>query len=280
MKKETAEIDFYLLIPCYNDLDGLILSLKSINYPYNKFIVLIIDDGSAISINYTELSPHISPELVVEIIRLPVNQGIVRALNTGLEWLNTKGEHVNKYVARLDCGDICDRKRFYQQVDFFNHHPEINLIGSWCVFKDFENGNSYLYKTPTGHKGIEKEMHFRNIFIHPTVMWRTTAMDSRFYPEEFPHAEDYGLFYALIHDRVKCAILPEPLMICRISRVGISIWNRKEQLQSRMKLVKQYGKSKILKLLGILKLKLLMLIPYQFILRTKMILHKTNASLA
>ncbi|MBS1934312.1 MAG: glycosyltransferase, partial [Bacteroidetes bacterium] len=186
-------LDFYLLIPCYNNLEGLIRSLQSVSYDHTKFSVLIIDDGSKNAVRKEDILQHINQGFPVEIFRLSQNQGITKALNTGLQILQQKNNY--KYIARLDCGDICDINRFYHQVNFLETNPQIDLVGSWCLFKDFSTGSSYQYKTATEHSEISKGMHFKNMFIHPTVMWRADAMTrSGIYPEQFPHAEDYGFF--------------------------------------------------------------------------------------
>lgn len=269
MKKNAQQIDFYVLIPYYNDPEGLVQSLQSIDYYPGKFSILIVDDGSALPIDQTSLLSRINPEIAVQIIRLPANQGIARALNKGLEWLSDQDGY--KYIARLDCGDICEKDRFYRQVAFLDKHPETDLLGSWCTFKDYATGNAYLYKTPTRLNRIEKSMYFRNIFIHPTVMWRAAAK-RQLYPEIFPHAEDYGLFYAFMRKK-NYAILPENLVTCKLNRNGISLKHRKEQLRSRMEVVKHYGRNKLLTALGVLKVKLMMFIPYTWIWQIKRILY-------
>ncbi|MES1159976.1 MAG: glycosyltransferase [Bacteroidota bacterium] len=260
-------LDFYLLIPYYNNLPGLIRSLKSISYDPVKYALLIVDDGSKDILRYEDLVPHIPGALPVKIIRLPENKGITKALNTGLQWLEENSNF--RYVARLDCGDVCAESRFRQQVSFLDQHPDIDLVGSWCVFKDFSTGFSYRYITPTEHEKITRGMYFRNIFIHPTVMWRVgVAGKAGIYPEIFPHAEDYGFFYEILNSG-KGAILPEYLVTCEINPKGISLFFRKEQLKSRARVVKLYGKSRVLSLMGVIKLWFLMVIPYGWVLSIK-----------
>ncbi|HTI10167.1 MAG TPA: glycosyltransferase [Puia sp.] len=259
--------DFYLLIPFYNNLPGLIRSLQSIVYDPLAYGLLIVDDGSSEILRYEDLISYLPQSLSLTILRLRENQGITVALNTGLKWLEEKGK--SEYVARLDCGDICLPDRFTDQVAFLNGHPEVGLIGSWCIFKNFRTGDSYRYKTPTEHKKILREMHFRNVFIHPTVMWRSDMTKKiGVYPDNFPHAEDYGFFYKII-SATEAAVLPTDLVICEINPQGISLHFRREQLKSRLKVVRQYGNNWLFKLLGVIKLRLLMVIPYKFVLQTK-----------
>ena len=263
--------DFYLLIPFYNNLPGLILSLQSIVYDPLAYGLLIVDDGSEEILRQEDLTSYLPQPLSLTILRLRENQGITRALNTGLKWLE---ENVNsRYIARLDCGDLCMPDRFSRQVAFLNGRPEVGMIGSWCIFRNFQTGESYRYITPTEHKKILREMHFRNVFIHPTVMWRSDMTKKiGVYPEGFPRAEDYGFFYKII-SATEAAVLPADLVICEINPRGISLHFRREQLKSRIKVVRQYGNNGLYRLLGVVKLRLLMVIPYKFILEIKKLIY-------
>jgi glycosyltransferase involved in cell wall biosynthesis len=265
------ELDFYLLIPYYNNLSGLVRSLQSISYDPARYALLIVDDGSSEILLDSDLDAHIPAELTVQIIRLPQNEGIARALNTGLHWL--EGKNNFRYVARLDCGDLCVADRFTRQIGFLEQHPDIDLVGSWCLFKDFSTGLAYRYKTPTEHGRIERGMYFRNIFIHPTVIWRASVMKKAgIYPENFPYAEDYGFFYEIL-SKGKAAIIPEDLVIAEINRNGISLKFRKEQLKSRGRVVRQYGRNGVLRLMGMAKLYILRVIPYELLVQAKRVMY-------
>ncbi|MBS1603558.1 MAG: glycosyltransferase [Bacteroidetes bacterium] len=266
-ERKKPAYDFCLLIPYYNNLPGLISSLKSIDYDSLAYVLLIIDDGSKEPLLREDILPYLPLPLSITILRLGENQGITVALNTGLRWL--KEQQCCRYIARLDCGDLCAPQRFVRQVQFLDAHPGVALLGTWCIFKNFGTGESYRYMTPTEYKSILKEMHFRNVFIHPTVMWRTdTIRKIGVYPENFPHAEDYGFFYEII-STAEAAVLPEALVICEINPQGISLHYRNEQLKSRIKVVRQYGNNWLLRLIGVLKLSILLVIPYKMILEVK-----------
>jgi glycosyltransferase involved in cell wall biosynthesis len=267
MKSYPQKIDFYLLIPFFNNLPGLLHSLQSVQYDADKFAVVIVDDGSRQPVTLDDLYQHISRDICIQIIQLPCNKGITTALNAGLQWI-LKQDNAN-FIARLDCGDICAPERFNHQVMLLKQHPEVNLVGSWCIFKDYATNVAYRYITPTRHKKIKWGMHFRNIFIHPTVMWRCDAIkDNELYPETYPDAEDYGFFYQLLK-KGKGAIIPEYLVTCEINQKGISLSSRKKQLKSRIKVVKEYGKNRVLRYLGVFKLRLLLVIPYNIVFALK-----------
>lgn len=259
--------DFVLLIPCYDNLPGLIASLQSILYPFDKFFVLIVDDGSRQPVTMNDLASFTGAGLNIHIIRLPYNQGITAALNYGLQWINANTDA--RYIARLDCGDTCSAERFEKQVTLLDQCPDIEIVGSWCHFKNYATGQTYLYKTPTEYRRIQFGMNFRNLFIHPTVMWRRSSL---IYPENFPHAEDYGFFYTIL-EKGKGAIIPEPLVTCEINPKGISLAHRKQQLKSRMKVIRHYSRNKLLKGMGVFKLLLLLALPYSFVQNTKLLLY-------
>ncbi|MDP4247984.1 MAG: hypothetical protein Q8932_19270, partial [Bacteroidota bacterium] len=60
MKESRTEpiLDFYLLIPYYNNLRGLIRSLQSVRYDAARYALLIIDDGSFERLQFSDLEPY------------------------------------------------------------------------------------------------------------------------------------------------------------------------------------------------------------------------------
>ena len=130
----SKPLDFCLLIPCYNNFDGLLLSLQSIFYFPDRFLVVVVDDGSKIPVTSASIELGIKIDFPLVVLRNEVNQGIAEALNRGLKWIEE--QKAANYIARLDCGDLCAPDRFYKQVEFMQDHPEVGLLGSWCVFED------------------------------------------------------------------------------------------------------------------------------------------------
>jgi glycosyltransferase involved in cell wall biosynthesis len=256
-----------ILIPCCNNLPGLKKSLQSIKYDEEKYLIVIVDDGSEKPFNSQDLFPEKGTVLPTHIIRLPENKGITIALNTGLQWM--KENIVCPYVARLDCGDICDPRRFYLQLDYLKVNTQVALLGSWCYFQEAEKSFKIKYKAPEHHEQIKRSMYFRNAFIHPTVVFRFDVVEKLgFYPHRYPYAEDYALFWQIANS-AQTAIIPLYLVVCELNSKGISLVNRVKQLQSRLVIVQDFGHTFALKILGILKIKTLMKIPYSFILYVK-----------
>jgi glycosyltransferase involved in cell wall biosynthesis len=263
--------DFILLIPYFNDFEGLIASLKSINYPATEFEVLVVDDGSKIPLN-TEALKVKFPSINITVLSMPANAGIAKALNAGLNSIHSRNEF--KYIARLDCGDTCASERFTEQVKFMNEHSEIGLLGTWCRFIDSVSGSSYLYKTKTTHLEIVKEMHLKCSFIHPTVMFRKEVLDTvGYYPENYPHAEDYAYFWKTLK-YYKGEILPEIYVDIVSDMQTISASNYNNQARSRAKIIGAMGTIPLLKYAGILSAYLRMVTPYKLIVRTKFLFFK------
>jgi glycosyltransferase involved in cell wall biosynthesis len=265
MENKELELDFCLLIPCYNNKAGLIHSLSSIKYPPNRFLVLVVDDGSTEPIEEKE----VSNQLPVKIISLEKNQGITNALNTGLLWI--RDNLSVKYIARLDCDDTCDPERFNIQVSYMDAHPEVALAGSWCLFVGRNSNDRYVYKTPTEDKDIRRAMYYRNVFMHPTVIFRKdAAIRVGLYPENFELAEDYALFWKLMD--VGLTFVDRRLLVTtRIDKTGISFRNRGKQLIARQKVVNYYGNNRFLKVISIIRLGILFLVPKRLLLPLKIL---------
>jgi glycosyltransferase involved in cell wall biosynthesis len=266
-----ASFDICVLIPCYNDLPGLVKSINSIHYRARRFVILVVDDGSTEPITSDWLYQQSPLATNIQILRFAQNGGITNALNKGLEYI-----YVNcpsTFIARLDCGDICAPDRFYRQLAFLEKNPSIDLVGSWCYFRNPHTGTSYKFTTPTQHKAIRHSMYFRNVFIHPTVMWRATPLKEFRYPGNYPHAEDYGLFYDIVLNK-KAAIIDDFLVTCEINPLGISFRNRFDQLKSRLQVIRNYGTNKWWVAAGTIKLLVLMALPHQMVFNLKKRLFK------
>ncbi|MDB5197779.1 MAG: hypothetical protein JWP88_2150 [Flaviaesturariibacter sp.] len=257
-----TELDFCLLIPYYNNAAGLQRSLRSINYPRDKHLVVVVDDGSETPITPEELQGV--TDSYIHILRLPQNSGITTALNAGLKWIATNV--AVKYIARLDCDDTCEASRFYEQVSFLDENRNIGLLGTWCRFTDHASGASYLFKAPFDDNAIRKAMHVSNVFIHPAVIFRLRlAEKAGFYPYDFRHAEDYAFFWSLLK-LTEGAVLQRCLVTCAINSTGISSRHRSAQLKSCRKIISLFGTQPLLKKWGIYKTWLRQLAPPKLIL--------------
>jgi hypothetical protein len=250
------------------------VSLKSIFYDADRFTVVVVDDGSTIPISQQQIKSELRNIGSITVLRTEQNKGITDALNLGLEWIE---QHLHtKYIARLDCGDRCHPHRFYRQMEYLSAHPDIGLLGSWCVFEDKKMSFSFQFKTPTVHESIKKAMHLGNVFIHSTTIFRTTLLETAgHYPTEFGYAEDYAFFWKLLQV-TRSHILDKFLIIYEINHEGLSIKNRQKQLESRARIIAKFGTNRLRKTAGILRAKTLSIIPKRLALLAKRFVKNNN----
>jgi len=111
-----------VLIPVFNDDGRLASTVQSIHEQGVPVVVVIVDDGSTPPIARAALAPGYD----VVVLRHDENQGIERALNTGLEYIERRGI---RYVARLDNGDRCVPGRLARQRAVLES-DDVHLVGS------------------------------------------------------------------------------------------------------------------------------------------------------
>jgi len=256
MKPDTC-----VLIPHYNNLDGLEKSLASISN-IEPVDVLIVDDGSAIKPNIEELKQKFPQINNINIIFNQRNEGIEHALNKGLKYIKNAGY---KYVARLDCGDICFPMRFKIQKEYLDQHPDIYLIGSWVEFVDTKGKRLFFFKPPTSYDDIRKKMFINNMFIHPSVMFRVKVIEEvGLYPTNYKYAEDYYYFFKIIK-KLKAVNINKILLRYEVNPKGLSITKRKQQLRSRLKIILDNFDYSFYAFYGLFRNLILYFLPYSLI---------------
>lgn len=265
-----AQVDIALLVPHYNELDELESSLKSVSFR-GSLVIIVVDDGSVA----THTPDQRWAERLETTTGWPVrllfntsNLGIEHALNKGLRYILE--EIKPRYIARLDCRDFSVSTRFDIQYKLMEDRPELGLVGSWA---DVVEGTRKLYtiRVPERHKEIAQRMLINNCFIHPTVMFRTDAVErAGLYPTEYPAAEDYAYFFRFVRMGTTFNIQQSLVMISKTPS-GISLSRRRAQLISRIRLIFLNFRFTPHALWGLLKASLLLLIPTSIVEKAKRI---------
>ena len=135
-----------ILLPAYNAsrwLDACLSSLLA--QSFSSFEIIVVDDGSTDGTADAVLSFAMA-DARVHLHRMPVNQGIVRALNYGLALC--KGD----FVARMDADDVAIRDRLLKQHSFLMQRPDVDLIGSQVESIDEEGRVLGLSRQPLSHR--------------------------------------------------------------------------------------------------------------------------------
>ncbi|MDF1826292.1 MAG: glycosyltransferase [Verrucomicrobiales bacterium] len=221
--------DLAVLIPSFNDTPGLLTTLRSIRESDNSFTVVIVDDGSSEPVRIEE---DAFP-FCIKLIRQSINGGIVKALNTGLEYIRTQGF---VFVARLDAADLNRPDRFSIQYQHLLENRNLAMVGANVVFRNEGDGEAlFTTNLPISPGETRRWMVFRNSFIHPAVMFRSEVLhQTGLYDKNYPHIEDYVLF-SRITQSFEAANLPDPLVDCFVREGGISRLHHQKQLISGLR---------------------------------------------
>ncbi|GHD66849.1 glycosyltransferase [Jeongeupia chitinilytica] len=222
-----------LLIPHYNNPQGLVASLGSIGEA-ETVDVIVVDDGSTRArIDEAACRAAFRARGGVVFLYLPQNRGIEHALNTGLQHIVDAGY---AFAARLDCDDLAMPDRFARQLAFLDAHPDVALLGSAVTFFD-ASGDRFTVQQPQTHEAIVLQMHDDNAFTHPAVMFRTSAVrEIGLYPTDCRAAEDFAYFWRFVA-RYRTANLAEVLTKSEYNDAGISMSKRRVQQAARLKLL-------------------------------------------
>jgi glycosyltransferase involved in cell wall biosynthesis len=224
-----------VLIPHYNNPVGLYESLLSIRSD-EQVDVLIVDDGSRINtLKEARARASFNAKGKIFFEYLTENRGIEVALNIGLEWLKGKDY---PYISRLDCGDKNIGNRFKKQSDFLDVNKGIYLVGTWVKVVNHLGSHLYDIQFPINHKEIKNRMYLNNMFMHPSVMFRSDALSEvGNYPYNYKAAEDYAFFFKFVK-KFETANIPEFLIQYEVNSNSISSRKRRLQVVSRLKVIK------------------------------------------
>ena len=259
--------DILVLIPHYNNFEGLLESVKVIDED-ECIDVLIVDDGSTNNfINENQLNTVKPNNLNIIYIYLNQNKGIEHALNKGIEYFRKNEEY--KFLARLDCGDLCAKNRFKIQKEFLDSHNRVGIVGSNIKFFNLKGESVFNLKLPQTNKEIKRGMFKNAMFIHPSIMLKREVLNKvKQYPLNYPAAEDYAFFFEILK-YFEGANINQYLVKCELNPNGISIQKRKIQLRSRLKLIKKNFYFGFYPIFGFFRNLLLYVMPYKIILFLK-----------
>ena len=218
-----------ILIPHYNDIKGLKKTLLSIDEEV-KIDVIIVDDGSDDEIDEAKIEFHGN----VFFKFLVLNSGIETALNIGLEFALEKGY---EFIGRLDCGDLCHKNRFTKQLSYLETNKDIKLLGTWARVLDEDENFKFNLKHPIDYETIKNKMYLNNVFIHPSVVFRSEIIATTGkYPLNRKAAEDYAFFFNIVKT-YRSENYPEILLDYIMHSHSISKTNRKPQVYNRIKII-------------------------------------------
>jgi glycosyltransferase involved in cell wall biosynthesis len=262
--------DVAVLMPAYNGQADVDLTLAS--FSESALVhVLIVDDGSTPPI----VAPTL-PNMHIQVLRMPQNGGIERALQTGIDALAQRGF---RYAARIDAGDRAVPQRLAKQRAFMELHPRVAGLGMWTQVVTRAGEPLFMLRPPAEPKAIRRLRFFRSCLAHPSMMLRIEAVRTvGNYRAEYRSAEDLDLFVRLM-ERYDCANLPELGLYYELNEGGISATKRRRQVSSTLRLqLRYFNVANPYDWLGLAKNLLHLVMPYRALQRVKRVLLAPRAS--
>lgn len=212
-----AKLKYTVLMSVYykEKPEYLSLSIESmLNQTVKPDEFIIVKDGPLT----TELDEVINnfvtayPKMF-NIIVNETNLGLGPALAKGIE--NSK----NELIARMDSDDYVVSTRCEKQLEKFREDPKLGMVGSYeAEFVDTVDNVISIHRVPSENDEIERFMHRRCSVLHPTVMYKKSAVLKSGNYQSVLLYEDYDLFARMVLEyHIKSYNIPEPLYYIRTS---------------------------------------------------------------
>ncbi len=182
-----------------------------VDSPYNNELINLITDY------------EIKDSRIILVVN-DENIGLASSLNKGIKL--SKGE----LIARIDADDVCMKDRFKKQIEFFEKNPQVDLLGTNINFID-ESSHVIERKQEViiSQKIIKKMISYRNVFHHPTWMFKRNILQKIEGYRSFPYSQDYDFVCRCISNEIICTNLTEVLVRYRIRSNSISVSKKYQQ---------------------------------------------------
>ena len=191
-------------------------------------IVLVVDgpvpEELELIVDSLQLTVNASGTATMTVVKLPVNGGLTKALNVGLQHVTSD------LVARMDSDDIAAPNRFELQERFLEEHPEIDIVGGSMQEFDDEHECLNVRHYPQTHEEACKYIVKACPLAHPSVMMRKRMFDEGLkYDERYRMSQDIKLWYDAILAGYKVANLPD---VCLYFRQQGDVFRRRSRVKA------------------------------------------------
>lgn len=186
-------------------------SIKSVlNQTLKSNDIVIVEDGPLTEELETLVSSFENTHSEINVVRLPNNVGLGKALNVGLPVCK------NELIARMDSDDISMPERFEEQVKAFEDDPTLDIVG--CPVKEFIGTPDNVVgkrDVPLDNESIHKYVRRRDPFNHPTVMYRKSKVMKYGPYGDYRKNQDTDLWIKLLSNGCKAINIDEYLLMFR-----------------------------------------------------------------
>lgn len=237
---------FSVAMPVYkgDHLDYLKTAVDSIlNQTVKTNDFVIVRDGPVPAEIEDYLKSLEKSSKIFHIVRLEENQGAGAARNEAIKAAK------NELIAIMDADDIAVPDRFELQLEEFQKHPDLDILGGQIAEFTDDPKNIISYRTmPTTQKAIIKFAKMRSPFNQPTVMYKKSTVVNVGMYDTINRAEDYGLWLKLIMTGAKLKNLDQTLLYYRVSKDNYARRFTRDQTRQLIRLKKEYYRAGFLSL--------------------------------
>ncbi len=158
----------------------------------NDFVIVcdgqLTDELYAVLDDYSKNNPDL-----FQVLKRDKNYGLGPSLAYGITFCK------NELVARMDSDDVSKPNRCEVQLKYFEENNELAIVGCWeNEFEEDINKPIAVHRVPSGVNEVHEYMKRRCALLHPTVIFKKTAViDSGNY-HDLRLFEDYDLFMRMI----------------------------------------------------------------------------------
>jgi len=253
------------ILDTLQNLDGL---EKEIN-----FNILLVNDSSK-QLNLSKLSTNLKSR--INLIKTPKRKGLAYALNYGASFGKSD------YIARLDQGDLTDKKRFASQVEELNKNKKLAFVGLKSKLNYLGNKSIIKYSEvspgPLSTKQLKNLLVKKNPLVHGSIMLRRSYFQELGgYDEDFLLAQDYELYLRFIKNSYDGKILDGFFHSHNFAKTSSTIMNNRKSrfygIKARLKNFRVRDFFNIFSTAFILKDIFLLLIPNKLIQLSKRLKH-------
>lgn len=201
-----------IIMSSYNQSNYLRASLDSIiNQTYSMWNLYIVNDCSTDN-TFEILEEYSAKEERIKVFNNNKNLGLTYNLNFLGKLCNTE------FIARMDSDDIAFKDRLKKQLNFLEKNPDISVVGSNAENIDTKGNKLFVSDLPLLDKNIKKQLLFKNVFYHSSVMMRKDFLQNlKYYNLNFNKCQDFELWLRGAK-KYKYANLSDVLIKYRISR--------------------------------------------------------------
>jgi glycosyltransferase involved in cell wall biosynthesis len=211
-KKLPGNIEVSVIMPVYNVEKNITVSMESIlRQSFTSFELIVIDNGSTDDTLPLIRSFH---DRRIVMLQTPSDMDMVKKMNMGLQ--KAKG----KYITLMNPGDMMHIDLLKIQHVIMEEEQEITVCGAWnaSVGNNAQSGKINL----RGNGLIEQpviQLLNENFLSDTSIMIRKffLTLNRLQYNKNYPHAEDYKLWFDIAKQKGVFYIESQPLMYYSVS---------------------------------------------------------------